>query len=203
MSTAPTPAGVDPAEPTLSDLAALVAAAKVMGDAVKERETAVRDRVLTNLLALNAEHGVKSIEVKIPGAGKVATLTLTEPSDKAIVADDKAFTAWIEENYPTEVEYVVQVRPAFAKTFLEKMVTIPDDGTEVLLADTETGEVQTVPGLIVRRAGAPTSMSLRFESTGRAAVAQALDGTLAKALLAADPTPQVIDAVLADEQGAA
>lgn len=159
---------------SLRDRAALVALAKVVGEAIKDGDVQARSTVLTDLLSMWEETGVKSLIVRLPGTDtKVATITLTEPKDRAVIDDPQALLAWVEANRPDEVVTTTAIRSSFEKWLLDN-VTLDDECC--LLVDKETGESVEIPGLSVREAGKPTTFSLRFEPDGRELVRQAALG---------------------------
>lgn len=149
-------------EPTLQDRARSAAIAKVVADLVTEYGAEQRAGILNDLLAMYRANGVSKIDVKLDGGGKVATISLAEAKDKAVVADPTAFTAWVEEHYESEVDYTPRVRDTWQKAFLDGTVTLNTETGEVLVPDTTSGEVTPVPGLKALKAGEPSSFSLRF-----------------------------------------
>lgn len=89
---------------------------------------------------------------------------------KAVVAEPRAFMAWVKERYPSEV--VEAVNSAFQGALLERLSLVGE-----LVMDPSTGEV--VPGLGVRPGGKP--QSLRFLPAGDA---QAVADQMADKLVA-------------------
>lgn len=120
----------------------------------------------------------------------------------AVVADRRAFQAWIEENLPDEIEEVpatYRIRPATEKAILDRA---KKDGGAF---DRATGE--EIPGVAIRTSDPTLNVS-----------AEELAGQVAEALIAALPTDSdvllsllssdrpelvpVLDAELVDEQQA-
>lgn len=83
----------------------------------------------------------------------VATISTAVSHESISVADEKAFTAWVEQRYPTEVETVKVIRPAWRTHLLATGVT---EGEVVCLPD---GEV--IPGLAVRPGGGFAGVTIR------------------------------------------
>lgn len=105
---------------------------------------------------------------KIPGVGTVAA---AQNQDRAEVVDQAALLAWLEANYPTEVETVTRVRnPAWLSRLLDDLipVTPPDAGNDwephpgdLLPARTDDGSV--VPGVSWRMGGDFRGASIKPE----------------------------------------
>lgn len=55
----------------------------------------------------------------LPDGTTVGTVTMTHGAASAKVVDEQAFTAWVQDNYPTEI--VEQVRPAFKRSVLDRV----------------------------------------------------------------------------------
>ena len=83
--------------------------------------------------------------------------TLSQPiaHDRFVVDQPPLFTAWVAEHYPTEVETVTQVRPAFAGVLLSRAAL--DEG-EVVEAR-EDGN-RPLPGVRFVPGGEPKPVSL-------------------------------------------
>jgi hypothetical protein len=162
---------------SIKDQAFRVAVLGALKDALGSQYADERGDLLEQLVAAQGELGVKSLDVSLPDGTKVATVTLTQPSDRVEVVDEAAFTNWVAEHWPTEVVTVTQVRPAFRKALLDSVAitTLPDgaDQVEVLnvVVDVRTGV--SVDGVRVRQASKPTSFSVRYTPDGRPAIAEA------------------------------
>jgi hypothetical protein len=139
---------------SLRDDATRVAVLKALRDTVDAEYEAARHRLLAGLRTARAELGLKSMRVTLPDDTPVATVTLVDPRPSVVVVDERRFTTWVAENYPTEVETRVQVRSSWQKQFVSRLVA--SDGP---VADPGTGEV--VPGLEAMPAREPRSFSLR------------------------------------------
>jgi hypothetical protein len=139
---------------SLKDDATRVAVLKALRDTVDAEYEAARLRVLDGLRAARAELGLKSMRVTLPDDTPVATVTLVDPRPAVVVANEGAFTTWVAENYPTEVETRVQVRPGWQRQFVARLDASPGP-----VADPRTGEI--VPGLAAQAAPEPRSFSLR------------------------------------------
>lgn len=167
--------------PALPEQLARAAVQKAITDALTDAQKAHRDTVFEAMLAAKKATASKSFNVEVDGE-VVATATITDPKPKFVVQTVQSeaydeFLDYMQEHYPTEVETVVQVRPAFLKTFLEKDLDV--QAGEVF--DTNTGE--PVPGVKHVPAGDPTSWSLRFKK-GEESKEQVLRSALAPEALA-------------------
>jgi hypothetical protein len=139
---------------SLKEDATRVAVLKALRDTVDAEYEAARRRVLDGLRAARAELGLKSMRVTLPDETPVATVTLVDPQPAVVVVDEDTFTTWVAENYPTEVETRVRVRPNWQKRFVSRL-----DASAGPVADPRTGQVVT--GLAALPASEPRSFSLR------------------------------------------
>ncbi|MER5740985.1 MULTISPECIES: hypothetical protein [unclassified Streptomyces] len=156
---------------SLKEHATRVAVLRVLRDAVDTEYRTERHEVMEELRAARAELDLKSVRVTLPDDTPVATLTLVDPAPAVVVADEEAFTAWVADNHPGEVETLVRVRPSWQRQFLARLACVDP------VADPHTGEA--IPGLGVLPASAPRSFSLRPLPSGRERIARALrTGTL-------------------------
>ena len=98
----------------------------------------------------------------------VATVAASVSHAAAYVDNEPWFTAWVAKRYPTEVETVQRVRPAWLTGFLARA-----HGSAGVVSDPDTGEV--VDGLAIRRGGEFSGISVRATAEAKtvfAAVAQ-------------------------------
>lgn len=151
---------------SLKDCATKVTVLRVLRDAVEAEYEATRREVLDGLRAARAEFDLKSIRVTLPDDTPIATITLIDLQPAVVIADEEAFTAWVAENHPGEVETLVRVRTGWQKQFLAHLAAQPGP-----VADPHTGEV--IPGLAAAPAPAPRSFSLRPLPGGAEQVARA------------------------------
>lgn len=155
---------------TLKELATREAILKALHDAIGEELKACRAAVQAGLDEAQETTGTRQIAVSLPDGTVVAKVSLTEPKPAAVVTDETAFTAWVRDNHPTEVErrFVTEVRPAFATKILGEITAagVPQ------WADPETGEIHDVPGVEIRATRA-RSHSVRFDKGGREAIGAA------------------------------
>ncbi|MEU6619720.1 hypothetical protein ABZ926_02850 [Streptomyces litmocidini] len=138
---------------SLKEHATRVAVLRVLRDTVDAEYRTERHEVLEELRAARAELNLKSVRVTLPDDTPVALLTLVDPKPTVVVADEEAFTAWVADNHPGEVETLVRVRPGWQRQFLARLTCLDP------VADPYTGE--TIPGLGVLSASEPRSFSLR------------------------------------------
>lgn len=108
----------------------------------------------------------------------IGTIILPVSKEAATVQNAAALVEWCSERYPTEVETLSQIRPAFQAALMKRAVI---DGSSVV--DPVTGEI--MPGLAVRPGGIAKALTIRptpdaealFAAVGR----QMLDDLLAPA----------------------
>lgn len=106
----------------------------------------------------------------------LGTVTLPVSKEAAYVAAPQAFVDWCMTRYPSEVETIAQVRPAFQAALFARLHLEGDSAV-----DTATGE--EVPGLAVRPGGIPKSLSIRpsaeagvvFAEAGRQMLARLIE----------------------------
>ncbi|MEV4814967.1 hypothetical protein [Micromonospora tulbaghiae] len=166
------------------------AVSKALLDEVRKVYDLARAEADGQLVELNGELGVTTVQVKLPGYdGAVAQVTLSEPKTGYVV-DEAGFLAWCKQEHPSEVTVttpapVESVRPAWRKALLGRMKVEPD-GTVV---DGETGRVLD---FVEVAEPPPPSTTLTFKKGGREEVAAAYrDGRLTlPELLALPASPQ-------------
>ena len=154
---------------------------KTLADLVAAEVGDARGELMDDLLAQFDDLGVKSFTVKIPGAEKVATFTITEPKPTTKV-DKDALLDWCVANRPDLVGVIAH--PA-TEYWEEEVLT--DDALKVLAdelalagEDYFTPDGEMVPGLKYVAAGRPISFSVKYEKGGQDRVIQAWrDGDLA------------------------
>lgn len=153
----------------LAESCAREAVLKTLLDAIKEEYDAVRAETQKAL----EEAGASRADARLPDGTLVAKVSMSDPKPEARITDEAAFTAWVVANYPTEktTRIVTEVRPAFATLVLAALTA----AGVAEWCDTETGEVHKVPGVEIRATRSRTH-SVRFEKTGREAVATAWRG---------------------------
>jgi hypothetical protein len=160
---------------------------KAFRDAIDAELSNEREEHTAELLRLYEESGIKSMDVKLPDGGKVATISLSIPKPTFKITDEQALLDWCQANMPTAVHVDVipeqpeQVIPAVPEhevyrldqgmvDALLKGAKPVDPSAGGLVVD-EDGTV--VDGVEFVPAGAPKSFSVRYESTGREALAMA------------------------------
>jgi hypothetical protein len=154
---------------SLREDALTVAVLRALADRIRDASDTARDRMRAAL----SDAGADSASAELDGT-RVAKVTLAGGKPVARVADDAAFTAWVQATHPTEVETRVR------ESYRTKVLT--DTTKSGAPVDPLTGEI--VPGVEITTGTA--YVSTRFEKGGRDAVAQAwAAGVLADALRAA------------------
>ncbi len=110
----------------------------------------------------------------------LGTITLPVSKETAYVADPQAFVDWCTLRYPSEVETIAQLRPAFQAALLARLHL---EGSSAV--DTATGE--EVPGLAVRPGGVPKSLTIRPSAEASAVFAEVGRQDLGRLLAAKVP----------------
>ena len=136
---------------------------KTIADIVKGEVDADRAALMTELLDQYDETGTKSFSVQIPGAEKVATLTLAEPKPTTKV-DAAALLEWCRENRPDLLATVHHpAQDAWDETVLSDgaAATI---AKEAKLAGTLyiTDDGEPIDGLEYVPAGRPKSFTVTY-----------------------------------------
>ncbi|MFD0052985.1 hypothetical protein ACFVHR_04575 [Streptomyces sp. NPDC127168] len=166
---------------SLKDAAAREAYLKTLLDVVGDAYKAARAETQQLLDTAAEDTGATQVKVTIPDGPDIATVSLSSGETAAKVIDDDKFTAWVIENYGSEItrRFVTEVQPAFVKKVLAEMTAA--GRTEY--ADPESGVIHDVPGVAIAPARARTH-SVRFKKDGRDQVMQAWrDGRLANVAL--------------------
>lgn len=151
----------------LKEAASRVAILKTIRDAVDaEYENARKDAFIAFAEA-KKDTGAKTLDVTIPDTvgTKVGALSLTETTDTVQILDERAFTDWVADAYPTEVYTVTRVRESWLKGFLAALQTD---------FDPKTGE--KVPGVRLTKGGQPKGIALRLTKGAREAIVEAWQG---------------------------
>lgn len=167
---------------SLKDTARTVAVLSTLADAISDQLKAAKKELETGLKEAKAETGTQKISVSLDEGQDVGTVSLVQPKATASVTDSEAFTAWVVENFATEVErkFITTVKPGFQKKILDQVTAagVTD------WADPSTGVIHTVPGVAMTGRAAYTRMTV--PDAGKAAIAQAWrEGRLAGAVPAA------------------
>lgn len=167
---------------SLKDTAARAAVLSTLNDAIGAELKTAKKELEEGLKAAKAETGTQKIAVSLDEGQDIGTVSLVQPKAAAAVADADAFTAWVVENFATEVErkFVTTVKPGFQKKILDQITAagVTD------WADPATGVIHTVPGVAMTGRAAYTRMTV--PDAGKAAIAQAWrEGRLAGAVPAA------------------
>ena len=119
----------------------------------------------------------------------VATIAASVSHESVSVADDVTFTDWVLKRYPTEVETISRVRPAWLTQFLGACDTNGDAAV-----DSSSGEV--VPGLGVREGGRFAGITIRPTADAKAVFAAVAQQSLTKLAAEAGPSVPVVLAEL-------
>lgn len=165
----------------LTKLASDEAVLKALADAVAARLRAVRADMQE---ALDATGGVRQVSANLPDGTEVAKISLTDPKPEAVITNPDAFRDWVVKNAPSEISrrVVTEVRDSYKALLLNQMTA----SGRPEICDTETGVLETVPGVEVKATRA-RSHSVRFAKTGKDAIGEAWRN----GQLAADLMPQL------------
>lgn len=160
--------------------------------AAKAEATKLRDMLTADARAEFVEQGTAPTW-RIPD---VATIAASVSHESVHVSDDAAFTAWVAERYPTEVETVTRVRGAWLTGFLTRTRVHGDDPEDMIAADGETGEV--VPGVTVRAGGQFAGISIRATADAKAVFGALARTGLERLALDSGPAVPVVVAEVPD-----
>jgi hypothetical protein len=164
---------------SLKDIAARAAILSTLHDAIGDQLKDAKKELEAGLRTAKAETGTQKISVSLDEGQDIGTVSLVQPKAAAAITDAEEFTAWVIENYATEVErkFVTSVKPGFQKKLLAEISA----AGVAEWADPETGVIHNVPGVAMQGRAAYTRMTVPDE--GKAAIAQAWrDGRLGGAV---------------------
>jgi hypothetical protein len=152
---------------SLREAATREAVLKTLLDAVKTEYDAARTETQTLLDKAAEETGTRQVAVAIPDGPDIATVSLSSGEAAAKVTDSEAFTAWVRDNFASEIKrvFVTTVQPAFEKKLLAEMTA----AGKPEWVDESTGVVHEVPGVALAPSRARTH-SVRFKKDGRGQV---------------------------------
>lgn len=154
---------------SLKDIAARAAVLSTLHDAIGDELKTAKRELEAGLKTAKAESGTQKISVSLDEAPDIGTISLVQPKASAAVVDLAKFTAWVLENFTTEIErkFVTSVKPAFQKKLLDQITA----AGIAEWADPETGVVHEVPGVAMQGRAAYTRMTI--PDAGRDAIAEA------------------------------
>jgi len=172
---------------SLKDTARTVAVLSALHEAIGGQLKTAKKDLEAGLKDAKAETGTQKISVSLAEGQDIGTVSLVQPKAAAAIADADAFTAWVVENFATEIErkFVTTVKPGFQKKILDQITA----AGVAEWADPENGVIHTVPGVALQGRAAYTRLTVPDE--GKAAIAEAwregrLNGTVPAAI---DPGP--------------
>ena len=154
---------------SLKDTAARAAVLSTLHDAIGAELKTAKKELEAGLRTAKEETGTQKISVSLDEGQDIGTVSLVQPKAAAAVTDAEEFTAWVLENYGTEIErkFVTSVKPGFQKKILDQITA----AGVAEWADPETGVIHEVPGVAMQGRAAYTRMTV--PDTGKAAIAQA------------------------------
>lgn len=154
---------------SLKDTAARAAILDTLHKAIGDELKAAKRELEDGLRAAKKETGTQKISVSLDEGQDIGTASLVQPKAAAAVTDAEKFTAWVIENFATEVErkFVTSVKPGFQKKLLDQITAA--GVTE--WADPETGVIHDVPGVEMQGRAAYTRLTV--PDAGKQAIAEA------------------------------
>lgn len=154
---------------SLKDKAARAAVLSTLYDAIGTELKAAKKELEEGLRTAKAETGTQKISVSLDEGQDIGTVSLVQPKATAAVTDADKFTAWVIENFATEVErkFVTSVKPGFQKKILDQITA----AGVAEWVDQETGVVHEVPGVAMQGRAAYTRMTV--PDAGKQAIAKA------------------------------
>ena len=164
---------------SLKDTARAVAVLSTLHDAIGSQLKDAKKELEAGLKDAKKETGTQKITVSLDEGQDIGTVSLVQPKAAAAVTNAEEFTAWVVENFSTEIErkFVTSVKPGFQKKILDQITA----AGVAEWADPGTGVIHTVPGVTMQGRAAYTRMTV--PDTGKAAIAEAWrEGRLAGAV---------------------
>lgn len=119
----------------------------------------------------------------------VAVVAASVSHEAAFVSDEKAFVEWMAKRFPSEVETVTRVRPAWQTAFLSGLQSAGE------VACAPDGEV--VPGVSVRPGGEFAGVSIRATGAAKEVFGRLAEHGLRRLALEAGPSVPVVLAEVA------
>ncbi|MGW1615739.1 hypothetical protein ACWCQZ_41085 [Streptomyces sp. NPDC002285] len=165
---------------SLKDTAARAAILDTLHKAIGDELKAAKRELEDGLRAAKQETGTQKISVSLDEGQDIGTVSLVQPKAAAAVTDAEKFTAWVIENFKSEVErkFVTSVKPGFQKKLLDQITA----AGVAEWADPETGVIHDVPGVEMQGRAAYTRLTV--PDAGKQAIAEAWrSGALAQVVL--------------------
>jgi hypothetical protein len=155
---------------SLKDTARTVAFLDTLHKAIGDELKTGKQELEAGLKTAKAETGTQKISISLDDDGPdIGTVSLVQPKAAAAITDTDEFTAWVVDNFATEVErkFVTTVKPSFQKKILDQLTAagVTD------WADPETGVIHEVPGVSMTGRAAYTRMTIT--DAGKAVIPQA------------------------------
>lgn len=154
---------------SLKDTARTVAVLATLYDAIADQLKAAKRDLEAGLKAAKQETGTQKISVSLDEGQDVGTVSLVQPKATAAVTNPDKFTAWVLENFATEItrRFVTEVKPGFQKKILAEITA----AGIAEWADPDTGVVHEVPGVAMQGRAAYTRLTV--PDAGKEAIAEA------------------------------
>jgi hypothetical protein len=130
---------------------------------------AAKERAAEHRVALNAEAAGEYEREGMAPTWRwpdLGTVILPISKETAVISDMEALVEWCRQRHPSELETLVQVRPAFQLALMHRVQPAGE-----VVVDPATGEI--VPGLAVRAGGAPKALTIRPTPEATAVFAEA------------------------------
>lgn len=166
---------------------------KTLTDLIKNETDEARKALMTELLDSYRETGNKSFSVMIPGAEKVATLTLAEPKPEVKISDQEAFLEWCRINRPHLTEVVEHPAvEAWTETRLSaKAIDVISGESVIVGCSLVTQDGEPVDGVEYVPAAEPKSFSVRYVTGGQQRIVQAWKTGELAAVVPGQTLPQI------------
>lgn len=154
---------------SLKDTARTVAVLSTLADAIGDQLKTAKKELESGLREAKAETGTQKISVSLDEGQDVGTVSLVQPKAAAAITDGEAFTAWVVENFASEItrRFVTEVKPGFQKKILSEITA----AGVAEWSDPETGVIHDVPGVAMQGRAAYTRLTV--PDVGKAAIAEA------------------------------
>jgi hypothetical protein len=138
---------------------------KAIGDELK----AAKRELEEGLRAAKKETGTQKVAISLSDEQEIGTASLVQPKAAAAVTDVEKFTAWVLDNYASEItrRFVTEVKPGFQKKILDAVTA----AGVAEWADPETGVIHDVPGVEMQGRAAYTRVTV--PDVGKQAIAEA------------------------------
>lgn len=169
-------------QPTHAELVTQIAWLEQIKAVAGQKSAELREQLAADARAEYKKHGM-GVQWKL---SDLATVVLPLSQQAVYVRDPIVFLRWVKERYPDGVETVEQVRSGWQGQFLADCKVAPKVDSPGDPYDPATGEV--VPGLAVRPAGVPGTLTVTVKAAAKELFAALADHGLRQLALEAGPS---------------